>query len=107
MTFLSYLCLAGLVIYPPYLIFRERRFWGAFGFSWFLLVAEHAFGVHARIARYAEHQGGHEPPDLTEIGMTIFSGWILARPFCVVIEIAYRVYRRFRPAAKTLEANLS
>lgn len=98
MTFLSYLSLAGLLIYPPYLIFRERRFWGAFGFAWFLLVVGHAFAVHAEIAEHEAHPGGDEPPDTTEVGLVIFSGWILALPYCLMIEIAYRVYRRFRPA---------
>lgn len=89
MTPLGIMELVCLAILPSYLIFAKGRFWSAFFLTWALLVICQEVDVHL------PRSGGHdEPPDTTSVGLTLFTGWILALPYCVILNLLNKLYRR-------------
>ena len=69
---------------PFYLVVFRRRVGFAFLAGWFFIVAESHFSVHYRLNLY---ERGLIPSasDTTSIGLTMFTGWMVAAPYCCVL----------------------
>jgi hypothetical protein len=68
--------------YPVYLVCWQGRFWFAFFATWAFLVGMSAI----------------DPSDTPVVGLTLFGGWLLALPFCLVLKgirfLALRLRRK-------------
>ena len=84
-TILTYF-FAGLLLYPVYLVCWKNRFWFAFFLTWGLLIATQI------LASYGDTGGSS---DTTEVGLTLFSGWLIALPYCLVLKLISFIFRRF------------
>ncbi|MDQ8192670.1 hypothetical protein [Roseibacillus persicicus] len=86
MQWASWLCLGLVIILPVYLVFFRRRFWFGFFAMWFFLVAGSSFSIYHGL--YLLELGFVESAaDTTEIGLTVFSGWILSLFYCGILLI--------------------
>ena len=89
----AYLCFGLMVLAPFYFVVFRGRFWLAFFAAWFFMVAESHFSVHYRLNLL--HRGlVASAPDTTNIGLTMFSGWILALLYCGILVLIRRLFRR-------------
>jgi hypothetical protein len=83
----AYVCAIAMIVWPAWLIWRQRRFWSAFFYGWFLMVIGQWFAVEAG-------RGLPNWSDSTTVGLTLFSGWMIVLPYCGLIELVRRLYRR-------------
>jgi len=83
---------AVTLAYPIYLVGWRNRFWFAFFVTWGLLVANQV------IVTYGDRAGAS---DATEVGLTLFAGWLLALPFCLLLKLIRVLANRFHRSSPT------
>ena len=90
------LCQAMVFFAPFYLVVFRSRFFAAFLATWFFLYAAETFSVHRGWILYDEGiiPQDSPPADTTNIGLVIFSGWILAFPYCLILKLVRGVLER-------------
>lgn len=100
---------AGMFLCMPAIyIFAKGRFWTAFFASWFLLYCVASFrldlawlsfdGGYGQVAPTNEIEYENFPPDYTNLGIVAFAGWIVALPYCLILNGARWFFRRSEPA---------
>lgn len=90
----AYFCLILMVIIPGYLVIRKRRFWYGVFTSWFFLVAGTYFSTWHQLNYLADNLIETQS-DATGVGLTMFSGWILAIPYCAILLLIRIVLSHF------------
>ena len=96
----AYLCFGLMVIAPIYLVVFRGRFWFGFFAAWFFMVVESHFSVHYRL-NLLDRGLVDSASDTTSIGLTMFSGWILALPCCVILVLIHKLLKRFGVVQET------
>ena len=67
---------------------------------WFFIVAESHFSVHYRLNLLGRGLVD-SASDTTSIGLTMFSGWILALPYCGILVLIRKLLKRFGVVQET------
>ena len=89
----AYLCFGLMVAVPIYLLVFRGRFWFAFFAAWFFMIAESHFSVHYRL-NLLDRGLVDSASDTTSIGLMMFSGWILALPYCGILVLIRKLLKR-------------
>jgi len=84
-----------IVIAPIFYVVFRRRFAFAFFITWFLMVATQQAAVAHSHALYYQGLLKGLPADPTSVGLTVFSGWLLAYPYCGVLYLIRLLLVRF------------
>ena len=82
-----------VLILPIYLVVFRARFWFALFAAWFFLCAAESYQLDRKWALYEE--GQKVPGDYTNIGILIFSGWIFALPYCLILVLVRKILQRY------------
>ena len=79
---LTYLFAILVVVAPIYYVIFRNRFMFAFFTCWFFMIVTQQAAVSHSYTLYEHGLLKGSPTDTTTVGLTVFSGWILAYPYC-------------------------